>query len=139
MMIRRTLEDWRVSESKRAGVPMTPSWMCRPCVAADADVTTAVATQATETRTRTRCLARNWRDHRRHERHPGGLRREGDVEDLDGAPAVEPLHDRRARGETGRDRLVDGVRSFDRVLADSLAEQPVGGASEGPVFRETGG
>ena len=52
-MIRRTLEVWRVSESKRAGVPMTPSWMCRPCVAADADARTAVATQATETRTRT--------------------------------------------------------------------------------------
>src|SRR5262245_47240667 len=86
MMIRRALEDWCVSESKRAGVPMTPSWTCRLRVAADADAPTAAATQATKTTTQTRCLARNWRDHGRHERHSRGPRRERHVEDLDGPP-----------------------------------------------------
>src|SRR5262245_21047085 len=124
MMIRRLLEDWCVSESKRAGVPMTPSWTCRPRVAADADAATAVATQAAKAATRTTCLARNRRDHGRHERHSRGPRRERHVEDLDGAPAVESLHGRRARGEAGRDRPVDGVEPFDRVLADSPVEQP---------------
>src|SRR5215471_10510500 len=47
MMMSRTLEDWWVSESKRAGVPLRPSSICRPCDAADAVAAIAAARQAT--------------------------------------------------------------------------------------------
>jgi hypothetical protein len=59
------------------------------------------------------------RDHGRHERHPGGLRRERRKEDLDRPAAVEPLDRGCPRGETGLQRLLDGPRALDGLAPTS--------------------
>src|SRR5262245_29816336 len=53
MMIKRPLEDWPVSEWKRAGFPSTPSLRCRPCEAADADATIAAPSRTDAETSRT--------------------------------------------------------------------------------------
>src|ERR1700746_1345118 len=59
-------------------------------------------------------------EHRRHERHPGGLRRERRVEHLDRPAAVEPLYHRVARRKAGCERGIGRLDALDRVLADLL-------------------